>query len=174
MRGPAEALWVRCGKLLSLILTSFILLACQSPSVKPAGRTVPEGKWVLLSQYEGQSGRWESNDLTLDYKYDRDQSQLGISGVIHFTGPIRGEYEIVNYFHLDIIPVDVQGTVLDMIGLTSEAEINLLYDGPINFYKTLSLPANTAGMAFSYTGRASGGGTYFDGGFTDFWEYPYY
>jgi hypothetical protein len=174
MMGFAEELCSGCGKLLSLILTSIILLGCQSLNVAPTGHTVPQNKWILLSQAGNQSGIWQTEDLILDYQYDRDHSQFYISGVIRFAGPIRNQFEIVQYFHLDAIPVDSQGKVLDMIGLTSAGEMNLLNDGPIEFNKTLTLPANTTAIAFSYRGRASGGGSYFDGGYADFWEYPVY
>jgi hypothetical protein len=174
MKNLAEVLIPVCGKLPSLVLISVILLGCQSLNVAPTGHTVPQSKWILLSQAGNQSGKWQSEDLILDYEYDRDHSQFYISGVIRFPGPIRGQFEIVQYFHLDAIPVDAQGRVLGMIGLTSAGEINMLYDGPIDFNKTLTLPANTAAMAFSYRGRASGGGSYFDGGYADFWEYPVY
>jgi hypothetical protein len=176
MRGTAEVPCVMSSRLLILVLVNFFFLGCQSldVNVKPVGRFVPEGKWILLSQTPDQSGSWQTRDLVLDYKYDRDQSQFYISGAIRFIGPIRNEFEIVDYFHLDAIPVDAQGTVLDMMALTTAGEVNTVYDGPVTFDKILALPTNTAGMAFGYTGRASGSGSYFEGGTGDFWEYPYY
>jgi hypothetical protein len=174
MRVFVEMLCSGCGKLPSLFLISVMLLGCQSLNFTPIGHTVPQNKWIFLSQSGDQSGSWRSEDLILDYKYDRDHSQVYISGVIRFGGPIRNQFQIIQYFHLDAIPVDAQGKVLDMIALTSAGEINMLYDGPIDFSKMLTLPANTAAIAFSYRGRASGGGSYFDGGFADFWEYPVY
>jgi hypothetical protein len=174
MRGFVKVLCTGREKLPSLVLISVVLLGCQSLNVAPIGHTVPQNKWIFLSQSGDQSGIWQSEDLILDYKYDRDHSQLYISGVIRFASPVRNQFQIVQYFHLDAIPVDAQGKVLDMIALTSAGEINTLYDGPIDFNKILTLPANTAAIAFSYRGRASGGGSYFAGGFADFWEYPVY
>jgi hypothetical protein len=174
MRDSVEGLCSGCGKLLALILTGSILLGCQSLNAGPAGRTVPQNKWIFLSQAGNQSGKWQTRDLILDYEYDRDHTHLYISGLIHFDTPLRNHWGIIQYFHLDAMPVDAQGTVLGAIALTTSGEINLLYDGPIDFNKTLTLPENAVGIAFSYTGRASGGGSYFDGGFEDFWEYPYY
>jgi hypothetical protein len=174
MKGFAKAFCSGCGKLLTLILASSILLGCQSLNLAPIGHTVPQDKWILLSQAGDQSGVWQSKDLVLNYKYDRDHSQVYISGVIRFGGLIMNHYELIQYFHLDAIPVDAQGKVLDMIALTTAGEMNTLYDGPIDFNKILTLPANTAAIAFSYRGRASGGGSYFDGGYADFWEYPVY
>jgi hypothetical protein len=162
------------GKLPSLILISVILLGCQSTSLAPMGRTVPQNKWIFLSQSGDQSGTWRSEDLLLNYKYDRYENQLSISGIIRFAGRIMNNYGIVQYFHLDAIPVDAQGKVLDMIGLTTAGDLNTVYDNPIDFDKILTLPPGTAAMAFSYRGRVSGGGSGFDGGFMDFWEYPVY
>jgi hypothetical protein len=163
-----------CAKLLKLILVSFVLLGCQSVEVGTTGRTVPQNKWILLSEAGNQSGKWQTQDLILEYEYDRDHTHLYITGVIHFVTPIRNQWGLVEYFHLDLIPVDAQGAVLEMIPLTTTGEVNLLTDGPVDFTKTLTLPGNTAAMAFSYTGKGSGGGSYFDGGYGDFWEYPYY
>jgi hypothetical protein len=174
MRNLVEGLSTGCWKLPSLVLVSVILLGCQGLNVAPVGHTVPQNKWISLSQAGNQSGIWQTEDLIMDYKYDRDHSQLYISGVIRFASPIRFQFELVQYFHLDAIPIDAQGKVLDMIALTTAGELNTLYDGPIDFSKVLTLPANTAAIAFSYRGRASGGGSYFDGGFADFWEYPVY
>jgi hypothetical protein len=174
MRDFVEGLRSGCKRLLTLILGSSMLLGCQSLNVGPVGHIVPQDKWILLSQAGNQSGKWQTRDLVLEYEYDRDHTHLYITGVIHFATPIRNQWELIQYFHLDAIPVDAQGTVQGMIALTTAGEINLLYDGPIDFNKTLTLPENTVAIAFSYTGRGSGGGSYFDGGYGDFWEYPYY
>jgi hypothetical protein len=174
MKNVGEALATRYWKIPSLILISAILLGCQSLSFKPIGHMVPEKKSLFLSQSGDQSGAWKSEDLILDYKYDRYQNQLSISGIIHFASRITNNYSIIQYFHLDAIPVDAQGKVLDMISLTTAGDLNALYDGPVDFYKILTLPPNTAAIAFSYRGRAYGSGSYFDGGFMDFWEYPVY
>ena len=174
MKHLAEALTSGCGKLPSLILISVILWGCQSLTVDPKGHTVPEADWILLSQSGNQSGRWQSEDLVLDYKYDRDHSQLSIYGIVHFTERITGNFPAVQYFHLDAIPVDAGGRVLDMIGLTSAGDVNMLYDGPIDFNRILTLPPNTAAIAFSYRGRAYGGDLGFGGGYMDFWIYPVY
>jgi hypothetical protein len=155
-------------------MISVVLLGCQSASFAPMGHMVPEDKRLLLSQSGDQSGTWRTEDLILDYKYDRYQDQLSISGTIRFAGRITNNYATVQYFHLDAIPVEAQGKVLDMISLTTAGDINTLYEGPVDFYKILTLPPNTTAIAFSYRGRAYGSGSYFDGGFMDFWDYPVY
>lgn len=157
-----------------LILVSAILLGCQGMAFEPTGRTVPEDKWIFLSQAGDQTGTWRNQDLTLDYKYDRYQNQLSISGIIRFSGRFAYNYSLIQYFHLDVIPVDAQGKALEMIGLTTAGDLNSLYDGPVDFYKILTLPPNTAAIAFSYRGRASGNASGFGGGYLDFWEYPLY
>lgn len=174
MNNIGKELAARRWRLPVLILIGVILSGCESVSLMPVGHMVPANKWIHLSQSGDQSGRWRTEDLFLDYKYDRYQSQLNISGVIVFAGRISGNYSIVQYFHLDAIPVDAQGKVLNMISLATAGDINTLYDGPVNFSKVLTLPPETAAIAFSYRGRAYGGHSYFDGGFMDFWEYPVY
>jgi hypothetical protein len=174
MKSFAHALASWRRKPLTLIFISVLLLGCQSTTFAPIGHTVPENRWIFLSQAGDQSGTWRTEDLILVYKYDRYESHLNISGTIRFANRITGNYGFIQYFHVDAIPVDAQGKVLDMISLTTAGDLNSMYDGPVDFSKILTLPPSTAAMAFSYRGRAYGSGSYFDGGFMDFWDYPVY
>jgi hypothetical protein len=110
-------------------------------------------------------------DLTLNYKFVRNNSRLRISGSIQFADRITKSYLVIQYFHLDAIPVDAQGKILDMIGLTSAAGVNTIFDHSLEFNSILILPSNTEAIVFSYRGRTYG---MKDSGSMDFWEYPVY
>jgi hypothetical protein len=153
------------------MLVMVLMFGCQSLSFDPKGHTVPERSWIALPQAGEYSGTWTNEDLTLDYKFVRNQSQLRISGSIQFADRITKNFLIIQYFHLDAIPVDAQGKVLDMIGLTSAASVNTIFDHSLEFNSILTLPSNTETIAFSYRGRAYGTE---HGDIMDFWEYPVY
>jgi hypothetical protein len=170
-RRPAKAGY---GVGLSLVLFVAVVVGCQSLSFSPIGHSVPEAKWIGLPPSGESTGTWTNEDLTLAYKFVRNQSQLNISGSFQFDDRITKSFLIIQYFHLDLIPVDAQGKVLDMIGLTSAGGVNVLFDKSVDFNKALSLPPNTAAIAFSYRGKAYGGGSGGEGDIMDFWEYPVY
>jgi hypothetical protein len=173
MKDSAKPLSSACGRLLGCMLVMAFMFGCQSLSFDPKGHTVPESKWIALPQAGEYSGTWTNDDLTLDYKLSRNQSQLRISGSIRFADRITNSFFIVQYFHLDAIPVDARGKVLDMIGLTTTSGMNIIFDHSLDFSSVLSLPPNTEAIVFSYRGKAlEGDGG--DGDIMDFWEYPLY
>jgi len=174
MKDSERPLFSACGRLLGCMLLMALMFGCQSISFDPKGRTVPEGRWIGLPRAGEYSGTWTNEDLTLAYKFVRNQNQLRISGSIEFADRITHNFLIVQYFHLDAIPVDGQGKVLDMIGLTSAGDVNTLFDRSLDFSSILTLPPNTAAIAFSYRGRAYEGDGGEGGGIMDFWEYPLY
>ena len=162
------------GRLIGLVLITAFLCGCQGLSFDPRGHTVPETNWIRLPESGEYSGTWNNEDLTLAYKFVRNQSQLGVSGVVQFAPRITNNFLVIEYFHLDAIPVDAQGKVLGMIGLTSASRVNTQFGRPLDFSNLLTLPPNTAAIAFSYQGRAYSDGSEDGGGFMDFWEYPLY
>ena len=174
MKDLARPLFSTCCRLVGFMLVLVLLFGCQSLSFDPKGHTVPESSWISLPQSGESSGTWTNEDLTLAYNFARNQSQLNISGTIQFADRITDSFRIIQYFHLDAIPVDAQGKVLDMIGLTAAGQVNTLFDRSVDFRNNLTLPPDTAAIAFRYRGRAyeSDGGD--GGGIMDFWEYPVY
>ena len=174
MEESLNLVFSRRGKLLSLTLLIVLMVGCQSISFDPRGHTVPEAKLIVLPQSGDYSGTYKNEDVNIAYTFVRNQNQLGISGTVRFADRIMMGFVIVQVFHLDAILVDAQGKVLDMTGLTTASAVNLLYDGSIDFSKMVTLPPNTAALAFSYRGMALSGGSDDDGGSMDFWEYPLY
>jgi hypothetical protein len=171
MKDSARPLFSASCRLLGFMLVMVLMFGCQSLSFDPKGHTVPENRWIALPRAGEYSGTWTNEDLTLDYKFVRNQSQLRISGSIQFADRITKNFLIIQYFHLDAIPVDAQGKVLDMIGLTSAASVNTIFDHSLEFNSILTLPSNTEAFVFSYRGRAYGTE---HGDIMDFWEYPVY
>jgi hypothetical protein len=169
MKDSAGPLFSTGFRLLGFMLVTVLMFGCQSLSVDPKGHTVPESNWVAIPRDGEYSGTWDNEDLSLKYRFFRNQNQIKISGSIQFADRITKTYLVIQYFHLDAIPVDAQGKVLDMIGLTSAGSVNTIFDNSLEFTGTLTLPPDTQSIAFSYRGRTAGTK---DGGFMDFWEYP--
>lgn len=159
---------------MSLVLVMAFMVGCQSLSFDPRGHQVPESSWIRLPPSGEYFGVWNNEDLTLDYKFVRDQKQLSVGGAVRFADRITKNFSMIDYFHLDAIPVDAQGKVLAMIGLTSAARVSTQFGLPLDFNSVITLPANTAAIAFSYRGRAYSGGSGEDNDLMDFWEYPVY
>jgi hypothetical protein len=171
MKDSERPLFSACGRLLGCMLVTVLMFGCQSLSFDPKGHTVPESRWIKPPTAGEYSGTWTNDDLTLNYRFVRNQSQLRISGSIRFADRITNSFHTIQYFHLDAIPVDAEGKVLDMIGLTSAAAINTIFDHSLDFNTILTLPSNTEAIVFSYRGRAHGTN---NGDIMDFWEYPVY
>jgi hypothetical protein len=169
MKGSARPRVFADRRLFALMLAMVSLLGCQSLSFDPKGYTVPESCWIALPPDGNSSGEWTNDDIILRYSFLRSQSQLRVSGSIRFTDRITKIYLLIQYFHLDLIPLDARGNVLDMIGLTTATGVNTVFDNSVEFKTVLTLPSNTEAFAFSYRGRTYGTK---DGGFMDFWEYP--
>ena len=168
MNSPGK--WfVASSRPLVCLLAMVFMAGCQTLLFDLKGRTVQDGSWIALPAAGEYSGTWDNEDLNIAYKFHRNKSQLGISGSIRFTDRVTNSFFIIQYFHIDTIPVDSQGKVLDMIGLISAANVNTLFDRSIDFNNILTLPPNTEAIAFSYQGRAYGTE---HGDIMDFWEYP--
>ena len=171
MKDSAKPLFPACSRVLGFMLVMVLMFGCQSFSVDPRGRTVPQRSWITIPQDGESSGTWTNEDLIFAYKFVRNQSQLKITATIKFADRITKAYPIVQYFHLDAVPLDAQGKVLDMVGLTTTASVNTFYDNSVEFNHTLTLPPNSEAIALTYQGRAYGSQ---DSGTVDFWEYPLY
>ena len=174
MEESLNLVFSRCGRLLNLILGMVFLAGCQSLSFDPRGHTVPEAKLITLPQSGDASGIYKNEDVNIAYKLVRNEGQLTISGTVRFADRIMMGFVIVQIFHLDAILVDAEGKVLDMTGLTTASDVNMLFDSSLDFSKTVTLPPNTAALALSYRGMALSGGSDDDGGSMDFWDYPLY
>ncbi len=157
--------------LLLLVLAVFLGLAgCRSLSLSGVGKMVSEENRIPLVEAGTEYGSWQTRDLTLDYRYSRDQSTLGISGAISFAGQLKKNFSFLEYFYLSVIFLDSQGRVLEMRGLTSTNYGYIEY--PITFNTTLTVPYTTQSIAFSYRGQARSAGSHDTGSSTYFWEYP--
>ncbi len=111
------------------------------------------------------SGLWKGPDLSVEYRYSRDQGQIDLSGKVRFAYFWIG-YTDLEYFQLRAVFLDENGRVLESDGLATNRDS---FES-IPFHATLKLPSSAVFMAWSYQGMAVGGGN----GPTSFWFYPIY
>lgn len=171
MRSPGKPFISKFFDLLGFVLVMVLICGCQSLSFDPRGHTVPESRWIKPPADGEESGSWTNEDLKFGYHFVRNRNQLRISGSIQFADRITKAYPVIQYFHMDVISVDADGKILDMVGLTSTASLNTIFDRSVEFNRIVTLPSNTQAIALSYRGKAYGNK---DAGTMDFWEYPVY
>jgi hypothetical protein len=171
MKNPCRINLVRGGVTLVLMM-ALLSTGCQGVPFSPVGKSVPEAQRIALEGGGERKGTYRNDDLTLDYQFVRNLSELSLSGRFRCTDRLSMNFIFVDYFHLDVFFLDAQGKILGISGLfTATADSRMLYDW-VEFKHRLILPPNTASMAFSYTGKVlSEGG---DANVMDFWEYPAY
>lgn len=145
-----------------------VLAGCQNMSFYTGGGRVAEEERIALASGQN-TGSWQARELSVKYRFNRNQSQMNIEGTIYFADLLRDNFTLLHDFHLAAILVDDQGKVLETQGLISSARDDLT---PLSFRTRFSLPSNAASMAFSYQGTALGGGDHDGGGSTYFWKYP--
>jgi hypothetical protein len=160
------------NRLLLLVTTTFILMGCQSLPASYSGSTVPEAKRIALADSGERSGHYVTEDLKIDFKYVRSQSNLNISGSILFADRLKFNFIRIDNFHADLMFVDGQGKVLSTQGINTSAFSESEY--PLNFGANLVVPSGAVAMAFSYSGRATSGSPRDrrDRESMEFWDHP--
>jgi len=149
-----------------------LLFGCQASVYKhsvSSGGTVQADKRISLLGGE-HFGTWKTFDLTIPYRYARNQDRLELSGEVDFSNRIKFNFQIMESFFVTVMLLNDQGTVLQNVDVGSSFYF-ADSDDPIKFAKTFVVPPGTTAMAFSYTGTARGIGSNGDTN-TDFWDFP--
>ena len=157
---------IRVGFGLSVLL---ILLGGGVLTAAGQWRTLKPAYRIGLDAQGQQSGQFNAPDLTVNYTYSRTGGAMQISGNVQFGTSIQGNFTVVQTFQLGLALADAQGNVLGEQGLTSVFSNNV--DDAINFSATVAVPAQTAAMAFTYSGQAYEAGR--DPNPTNFWFSPF-
>ncbi|MGA2226489.1 MAG: hypothetical protein ABSH41_18795 [Syntrophobacteraceae bacterium] len=150
--------------LLSLITLVLCIAGLQISADTAGAGFVPPADRLSIAQ-PSYSGLWKGPDLSVEYRYSRDQSQIDLSGKVRFAYFWIG-YTLLQYFRLSAVFLDENGRVLESDGLVTNRDS---FES-IPFHSKLKLPSNAVFMAWSYGGLAGGGGN----GPTSFWFYPIY
>jgi len=148
----------------SLVLVRYALIvfaavwfsSCQTmPKFSEIGRVVPPEKRISLTHGGTQEGQWTTPDLTLAYRYEETGNRFTISGTVYFADALQTGFGTLDRFFLKVVLVNGTGTTL-----VSQSLLTAGYRSPMGrliFKRSISLPTDTAAMAFGYSGKASDG-----------------
>ncbi len=139
---------IRWGCSFSVLL---IVLMAGAFKVDGQGQTLNPANQIVLNAQGQQSGQFNGPDLTVNYTYVCSGSDMQINGSIQFGMAIQANYAVVQTFQLGLALADAQGNVLEQRGLTTSYDHNV--GDTINFCTSVAVPAQTASMAFTYTGQ---------------------
>lgn len=153
------------------ILAVLLAVACggyPALGLGAGGVVVPDQR-IAIAPSGDTSGTWRGRDVTIDYRYSRDQGRLGIAGVLNFEDSIQYNYTLLQYFHADLIIADEGGNVLRTAPLLTAGQSGF---GPEQFSTQIVLPPQAAFFAFSYTGQVIDNDDDGGGNPTSIWMYP--
>ncbi len=157
---------IRAGFSFSVLL---ILLMAGAFNAGGQGQTLNPANQIVLNAQGQQSGQFTAPDLTVNYTYVRSGGNMQLTGNVQFGMTIQANYAVVQTFQLGLALADAQGNVLGQQGLATSYDHNV--GDTINFSTSVTVPPQTASMAFTYTGQA-----YAEGGNpdpTNFYFYPF-
>jgi hypothetical protein len=151
----------------SLLLLTITLMSCGTAFLGP--ETVPVQNQIPLTE-ENAGGAWDTNDLVVSYRYQKEPGRLEMSGKVTFFGSITN-FNAFERFSLTLYLLNGAGRI---IGRNRIAASGYYQDvESIPFDETIQLPEGTAAFAFGYSGTAVSGGSGEDGGSSwQFWETP--
>ena len=139
-----------------LILMMAVLTACQKNLLSYRGATARHDSRINLQEGGPHEGRWQTRDLSVNYRYQRDANTLRVSGVVELENHLKYNFGMLERLKLWVNYLDVEGKVLDYkLILISDYRQTIR---TMTFSYQLQLPPDSTGMAFSYSGRAIDGG----------------
>ena len=103
--------------LIALVLCVAGLQICADTAI--AGFVPPRDRLSIAQP--NYSGLWKGPDLSVEYRYSRDQSQIDLSGKVRFAYFWIG-YTLLENFQLRAVFLDKNGRVLESDGLVTNRD----------------------------------------------------
>ena len=122
------------------------------------GATITQQDHMVQLQQGDQQGVWKTNELALNYHYQLTPEALKISGTVNLVGGFATGFSSVDRLVVQLLFLDNQGTVIDNVIVYSADYHHSTKYIPMNFDRTIHIPANTHAISFTYDGTLSGGG----------------
>ena len=159
---------------MSLFLLS-TLMGCASFSSNYKGLVVPPENLIALKNEGSHEGKWETEDISVTYRYTRNVDSLKISGLIDFDDRLKGNFNRLEDFDLWVHFVNSENKIADNIRISPFTAFNQIEAAP--FERNITLPPETQAIVFSYRGHvgedSTGGTDKPDGGISwTFWKTP--
>lgn len=150
----------------TILVLAVLLSGCQTTYFQETTGYVSSDDLVAFTGDQG-SGTWKGRDLEVQYNYS-PKLRYNFSGIVQLGSNIVYNFSVLRDFQLKVIFADNSGKILG----TQAVVTNRGNLDPIPFATSLYVPANTAGIAFSYQGTVLEGGNDEGGSLTSFWYYP--
>jgi hypothetical protein len=155
--------WLRVKNSLSVLMVLFMagacLAVCRGPALAASGSRLDTSAAtpVVLGRQGPQTGQFQANELTVNYKYVFSGNSMQLSGIVQFATPIVANYSVVRTFELGLALADAQGNVLGQQSLTTAYDTDV--NDSVKFTGTILVPSQAASMVFTYSGQAYGPGS---------------
>jgi lipopolysaccharide assembly outer membrane protein LptD (OstA) len=161
------------GSIYLLLLTS--LVSCRSVFKGYNGLTVPAENLIVLQTEGSSDGKWETEDISVNYLYTKNADQLKISGRIDFDDSLKYNFNHLYDFTLWVHFINSDNIIVGNLIISPFTFFDQLEE--TSFEKNVTLPPDTQAIVFSYSGNASddstGGHDRQDGGGSwIFWSTP--
>ena len=122
------------------------------------GATITQQDHMVQLHQGEQQGIWKTNELALNYHYQLTPEALKISGTVNLLGGFATGFSSVDKLIVQLLFLDNQGTVIDNFIVYSADYHHWINYIPMDFDRTIPIPANTHAISFTYDGTLSGAG----------------
>lgn len=146
----------------------FLLLALVSCRTVSVNYRVPESNQIQLQSEGSHQNTWQTDDLSIEYRYLQNAGILKISGRIVFSDHIKN-YAYLENFDLIIHFLDADHKIIADRDISPLSNYNEVKD--LTFEKSLKVPPGTTAITFSYSGEARSSGGEKDPRW-NFWKTP--
>jgi len=160
------------------VLLLAIAAACQGRFFGYQGVVAKQESRIVLLEGGPHTRTWKTQDLSIDYRYQRNQDNFEISGTVEMNKSLMRGFPVLEYLNIQLHILDTQGLVLRSKRVLASEYRHMTKK--MLFNQIVELPPGSIAMNFSYRGRArdvggsgrtvedTGGGDYWD-----FWSYPF-
>jgi hypothetical protein len=161
MRGYIDMITNSCRflkKSLLIVVAVVVLTGCNGRLFSYKGATITDQNHMILLQQGDHQGIWKTNELSLNYHYQMTPDTLKFSGTANLLGGFATGFSSVDRLVVQLLFLDNQGTVIDNVIVYSADNHHSINYIPMNFDRTIPIPADTHAISFTYDGTLSDGG----------------
>jgi len=158
------------------VVAMLLFMSCQSHLLTYQEDAVAEFNRLDLSEGGPHTGEWQSSDLSIHYRYWRNQQDLKMSGKIELAQKLT-HFRNLDHLRIEIHFLNQAGTILGSRQLYHAPFRQWLPLVDLSFAQDLKIPADTTQIVYSYDGRVDEGGSHGnadngEGVSWDFWKTP--
>lgn len=154
MRDCKKSFRTAAATIVLLLVTG--LAGCQTGAMSFQGRVVKPENRIFFPTEGTSSGSWQTRDMTIEYQLTRKPEGVHLTGTLLWANHILYNYNRMR-INLRANFFDAQDTITGGQAVPLFGFIRMRDDTQFNIL--LNASATDKGLAFSYSGRATDGGT---------------